>query len=86
MSSSYHSGIERPLTNHSEQVGGPEALKLVTYKPDEKVLAIVKSWPGAFDNTEAIKLGFEVDDEKTGFASAVQDFKDELDEAKAKKQ
>jgi hypothetical protein len=38
----------------------------------------MQSWPGAFDNTVALALGFEQDDPKTGFMAAVQDFKDSL--------
>jgi hypothetical protein len=38
----------------------------------------MKSWPGAFDNTVALGLGFVQDDPKTGFMLAVEDFKASL--------
>ena len=53
-------------------------MKLVTFKPDAQVITICKGWAGDYDSTDAQKMGFEVDDEKTGFAAAVKDFKEEL--------
>ncbi|KAL7418008.1 hypothetical protein BDY24DRAFT_346315 [Mrakia frigida] len=64
------------------EVGGPDALKLVDFKKDEKVLAIMAHWPGSFRNEAALALGFHRDDVVTGFADAVRDFKAELEEAK----
>ncbi|KAL7421499.1 hypothetical protein Q5752_003268 [Cryptotrichosporon argae] len=60
----------------------PDAKSLVTFRRDPAVLAIMQTWPGAFDNTDALALGFEQDDPATGFASAVGDFKAELAAAK----
>lgn len=37
------------------------------------------AWPGSFDNTAALALGFERDDERKGFEDAVRDFKAELE-------
>ena len=62
----------------SEEHGGKKAIDLVQYKPDPVVIKIYKTWPGTFDNSEAAALGFEVDDPKTGFSSAVSDFKELL--------
>lgn len=58
--------------------GGEDKLKLVSYKKDPAVIAICETWAGNFDNSVERKMGFEVDDEKTGFSDAVQDFKEEL--------
>jgi nucleoside-diphosphate-sugar epimerase len=45
----------RRLTNE-------ETLKLVQFKKDEAVNRIVSSWPGTIDNSNALRLGFKVDD------------------------
>lgn len=58
--------------------GGEEKLKLVSYKKDPAVIAICETWAGNYDNSVERKMGFEVDDEKTGFSDAVADFKEEL--------
>ncbi|KAM0755428.1 NAD(P)-binding protein [Meredithblackwellia eburnea MCA 4105] len=68
----------RQIVDALEAVGGKKALDLVTYKKDEAVMHIMSAWPGAFDNTAAIALGFVQDDPKTGFMAAVKDFKDGL--------
>lgn len=53
-------------------------MKLVSYKKDEAVIRICKSWAGDYDSTEVQSLGFEVDDKETGYSGAVQDFKEYL--------
>jgi hypothetical protein len=53
-------------------------MDLVTFKPDQMVINICKTWAGDYDSSEAQEMGFEVDDTKTGFADAVADFKDLL--------
>jgi hypothetical protein len=63
---------------HRKTHGSPEALKLVTYEKDAAVIAICETWAGSYDNSEFLKMGFEIDDAATGFADAVQDFKEEL--------
>ncbi|ORY88974.1 hypothetical protein BCR35DRAFT_288247 [Leucosporidium creatinivorum] len=65
----------RQIVEALEKVGGKQALDLVTYEKDPKVIHIMQSWPGAFDNTVALGLGFVQDDPKTGFMLAVEDFK-----------
>lgn len=72
----------RDILNALEEHGGPEAMKLVKWKPDEAVIRICKTWAGDYDSSEAVGLGFEVDDKKTGFASAVGDFKELLQSQK----
>lgn len=45
-----------------ERVGGAEARALVTDVPDDRVAAIVTSWPGKFDVERMVALGFERDE------------------------
>lgn len=54
-----------------EVVGGAEARALVSEVPDESVMAIVCSWPGAFDVERTLALGFTPD---SSFESAVRQF------------
>lgn len=63
---------------YRKQHGGEEAMKLVSFKKDEAVIKICKSWAGDYDSTEVQSLGFEVDDKETGYSGAVQDFKEHL--------
>ncbi|WVF71767.1 hypothetical protein IAT40_006575 [Kwoniella sp. CBS 6097] len=58
--------------------GGLEAAKLIEYKKDQAVINICNTWAGAFDNSVYLKMGFVVDDAKTGFGDAVKDFKEEM--------
>lgn len=53
-------------------------MKLVSYEKDETVIRIFNTWAGDYDSSEVQSLGFEVDDKQSGFANAVQDFKDLL--------
>lgn len=53
-------------------------MKLVSFKKDDAVIKICKSWAGDYDSTEVQSLGFEVDDKETGYSGAVQDFKEHL--------
>ncbi|CED85198.1 Putative NAD-dependent epimerases [Phaffia rhodozyma] len=59
-------------------VGGSEALNLIDFKKDPKVLSIMAFWPGSFNQQAALSLGFIRDDPKTGFLDAVRDFQAEL--------
>ncbi|WRT66073.1 uncharacterized protein IL334_003025 [Kwoniella shivajii] len=67
----------RQIIQALAKFGGEDKLKLIKYKKDPAVTRICDTWAGAFDNTDAIKLGFEVDDSKTGYEGAVQDFIEE---------
>lgn len=60
-------------------VGGEEAMSLVDFERDDKVLHIMSAWPGSFENETALKLGFVRDSTETGFTDAVKDFKRELE-------
>lgn len=62
--------------------GGKDALSLVSFKRDQAVLNICETWAGAYNNDDALALGFQVDDAKAGFGLAVKDFKEELQAAK----
>jgi hypothetical protein len=68
----------RKADRYREEHGGPDALKLVSYRADKAVLAICETWAGDYDSSEFQRMGFEVDDKETGYAQAVLDFKEEL--------
>ncbi len=59
---------------HSKQAGGQQALDLVTFERDPKVIAICETWAGDYDSSASEGMGFQVDNRKTGFADAVRDF------------
>jgi nucleoside-diphosphate-sugar epimerase len=44
-----------------ERLDGRAARARVRCEPDERIMRVVCSWPGAFDITRALRLGFEVD-------------------------
>jgi D-erythronate 2-dehydrogenase len=44
-----------------ERVGGAEARARVRCEPDERIMRIVGTWPGAFDTSRARRLGFVAD-------------------------
>ena len=44
-----------------ERVAGPEARARVRCEPDPRITQIVCTWPGAFDVSRALRLGFSVD-------------------------
>jgi nucleoside-diphosphate-sugar epimerase len=56
------------------EVGGESALAHVRYEPDEKIEAIVGSWPSRFTNLRASKLGFR---SERDFRDIVKAFLDE---------
>lgn len=70
----------RKLLAALEAVAGPEPLKLISYKRDERVVAIVESWPGSLVNDGATRMGFRRDDETTGYETAVREFKAEIEQ------
>ncbi|ONG54786.1 NAD-dependent epimerase [Pseudoroseomonas deserti] len=58
-----------------ERVGGKEARALVTQEPEQRVIDIVCSWPGDFEVSRPIALGFTRD---ADFDSAVRQYKAEF--------
>lgn len=58
-----------------ERVGGKEARALVTEIPEQRVIDIVCSWPGAFEVSRPLALGFTAD---SNFDDVVRQYKDEF--------
>ncbi|WVR07278.1 hypothetical protein IAU60_004319 [Kwoniella sp. DSM 27419] len=65
----------RQIIDALAEHGGQDLVKLISYEKDERVIKICDTWAGAFDNSSYTAMGFEADDPKTGFGSAVADFK-----------
>jgi D-erythronate 2-dehydrogenase len=55
-----------------ERIGGPEARAHVTLAEDERIKKIVVSWPGDFDVSRPLSLGFTRDRD---FDSVVQSYR-----------
>jgi nucleoside-diphosphate-sugar epimerase len=51
----------REMLASLERVGGRAARALVRCEPDERIVRIVGTWPGAFDVSRPLRLGFAVD-------------------------
>ncbi|MCJ1305054.1 hypothetical protein MMC08_007868 [Hypocenomyce scalaris] len=62
-----------------EEVGGPDALKLVHEEFDATTNRIVASWPADFDFTRALDLGFEKD---VALVENVRDYADRYTKTK----
>jgi len=58
-----------------ERVGGAAPRALVTQQPEQRIIDIVCTWPGAFDVTRPLALGFTRD---ADFDAAVRQYKDEF--------
>ncbi|MBP0447575.1 SDR family oxidoreductase [Roseomonas sp. SSH11] len=58
-----------------ERVGGAGARALVSHEPEQRVIDIVCSWPGDFDVSRPLALGFTRDGD---FDSVVRQYKDEF--------
>lgn len=58
-----------------ERVGGAAPRALVTQKPEQRVIDIVCSWPGDFDVSRPLALGFTRDGD---FDAVVRQYKDEF--------
>jgi nucleoside-diphosphate-sugar epimerase len=55
-----------------ERVAGTAAAQRIHWKPDERIKAIVKSWPARFDTSRANSLGFPHDE--GGFDRIIDDY------------
>jgi D-erythronate 2-dehydrogenase len=62
----------REMVASLEQVAGPAAAKRIRWEPNEKIKAIVKSWPARFDTARADSLGFPR--HKGGFDRIIADY------------
>jgi D-erythronate 2-dehydrogenase len=62
----------REMVASLERVAGPAAAKRIRWEPDEKIKAIVKSWPARFDTARADSLGFPRDE--GGFDRIIADY------------
>jgi len=60
-----------------ERVAGAAAAQRIHWKPDERIKAIVKSWPARFDTSRANSLGFPHDE--GGFDRIIDDYVREAD-------
>ena len=60
-----------------ERVAGPAAAQRIHWKPDERIKAIIKSWPARFDTSRANSLGFPLDE--GGFDRIIDDYVREAD-------
>lgn len=58
-----------------ERVGGPEARARVTEVPEQRIIDIVCSWPGDFDVSRPLALGFTRDGD---FDAVVRQYKEEF--------
>ena len=46
-----------------ERVAGPDVAKRIRWEPEARIERMVRGWPPAIDNTRALALGFQVDDD-----------------------
>jgi nucleoside-diphosphate-sugar epimerase len=46
-----------------ERLAGPAARARVRCEPDEQIMQVVSTWPGAFDVSRALSLGFQADED-----------------------
>ncbi|MCW7762677.1 D-erythronate dehydrogenase [Photorhabdus luminescens] len=53
------------------EVAGQETVELIRFEPDENINRIVASWPGHFDISRGLSLGFHVDNT---FSDAIRAF------------
>jgi nucleoside-diphosphate-sugar epimerase len=52
-----------------ERAAGADARALVQIRPDPRVAAVVSGWPGAFDVSRALRLGFVNDRDADGLVA-----------------
>ena len=55
-----------------KRVAGPAAVGRLRWQPDERIKAIVQSWPARFETTRADRLGFRRDE--GGFDRIIADY------------
>jgi hypothetical protein len=62
----------REMVASLERVAGFAAAKSIRWAPDERIKAIVKSWPARFETAWANSLGFPRDE--SGFDRIISDY------------
>lgn len=68
----------RQMLDSLERIGGSDARRLVRHEEDDRIKNIVCSWPGAFDVSRAIGLGFRRD---ADFDAVVRRYVEEVEKA-----
>lgn len=58
-----------------QRIAGKETVDKVEFKPDASINTIVSSWPGAIDNTRALQMGFNVDENFDQFITQFINYK-----------
>jgi len=51
----------REMVRALERVAGPEVVSRIRWEPDARIAKFVANWPGAWDNSRALALGFPGD-------------------------
>ena len=51
----------RDMVRALERVAGPEVVSRIRWEPDARIAKFVANWPGAWDNSRALALGFPGD-------------------------
>ena len=51
----------REMVRSLERVAGPEVVSRIRWEPDARIAKFVANWPGAWDNSRALALGFPGD-------------------------
>ena len=51
----------REMVRALERVAGPEVVSRIQWEPDARIAKFVANWPGAWDNSRALALGFPGD-------------------------
>lgn len=62
----------REMVDALGRAAGPAAVERVRWEPDERIKAIVKTWPARFDTARADRLGFPRDE--GGFDRIIADY------------
>ncbi len=57
------------LLESLERAAGPEARRLVRHEPDPRLDVVVRTWPGGFEVTRALALGFAIDSDADALVS-----------------
>ena len=50
------------MADSLERVAGPDVARRIRWQRDDRIERMVLGWPAAIDNTRAVGLGFQVDE------------------------